>query len=142
MSPKRKTLVTYGERGKTVRVLVDHGRGRVLVQWFVKDGHGGNVARKRAFPDTPNGRREAKAFGQELAEQRESARRRALGRQAYCRSSTGDPAAPRGRREPPGHRGGVRTGLHHGPPHRQAANVDAPAMMHPHNPAHTPEARP
>lgn len=71
MSPKRKTLATYGERGRSVRVLVDHGRGRVLVQWFVKDGHGANVARKRAFPDTPNGRREAKAFGQELAEQRE-----------------------------------------------------------------------
>lgn len=66
MSPKRKTIATFGERGKSVRVLVDHGRGRVLAQWFMA-----GKPRKRAFPDTPNGRREAKAFAQEMAEQRE-----------------------------------------------------------------------
>jgi hypothetical protein len=64
MSPRRKTLATFGEYGRRVRVLVDHGRDRVLVQWFEQGS-----ARKRAFPDTPAGRREAREYAGGVADE-------------------------------------------------------------------------
>lgn len=66
MSPERKTLAKYGERGRTVRVLVDLTRGRTLVQWYER-----GQPKKKVFPVSREGQAEAKAWATGFSEELE-----------------------------------------------------------------------
>ena len=57
MSTKRRTLKTYGERGRSARVFLERGGTMVRVQWRV---HG--QLKTSSFPNTTPGKEAAKAF--------------------------------------------------------------------------------
>lgn len=84
MSPERETIRTFGERGRTVRVLKDTARNRTLVQWY----EAGKL-KKKVFPATKPGRIEAEEWASGYSEALE---RRAAGAvmtvrgiwEAYC----------------------------------------------------------
>lgn len=60
MSPKRKLLAHWGKRGDMVRVRLDKRRDRVEV--YYRDLE--RVEHKKVFPNTPEGREEAKSWGE------------------------------------------------------------------------------
>ena len=64
---QRDTVATYGEKGQRVRVLKDSSRGRVLVQWYDQ-----GKLKKRVYPSTAAGTREAKAFAEAFAQERQA----------------------------------------------------------------------
>lgn len=59
MSPKRKRLATFGERGALVRLFEEtrEGRRRLVVQWGAK-----GARQQASYPATKAGRSEAEAF--------------------------------------------------------------------------------
>lgn len=66
MSPERKTLARHGERGRTVRVLLDQTRDRTLVQWYEQ-----GKPRKRVFAASREGQAEAKSWAIGFSEELE-----------------------------------------------------------------------
>lgn len=59
MTPQRKRLATFGERGALVRLFEEHrdGRKRLIVQWGPK-----GARQQMSFPATKAGKAEAEAF--------------------------------------------------------------------------------
>jgi integrase len=67
VSKARKTLRTYGERGRSARVFVERGGTRVRVQWRV---HG--LLQTKSFPNTPRGKADAKGYAQGVVDSLEA----------------------------------------------------------------------
>jgi integrase len=67
VSTKRRTLKTYGERGRSARVFLERGGTMVRVQWRV---HG--QLKTSSFPNTTPGKEAAKAFAQGVVESLEA----------------------------------------------------------------------
>jgi hypothetical protein len=67
VSKARKTLRTYGERGRSARVFVERGGTRVRVQWRV---HG--LLQTKSFPNTAAGKGQAKSFAQGVVDSLEA----------------------------------------------------------------------
>jgi integrase len=59
VSKARKTIRTYGERGRSARVFLERGGTRIRVQWRV-----GGLLKTESFPSTPAGKERAKSFAQ------------------------------------------------------------------------------
>jgi integrase len=56
---RRKTIRTYGERGRSARVFTEPSRNQFRVQWRV-----GGLLKTESFPNTPAGKERAKSFAQ------------------------------------------------------------------------------
>jgi integrase len=59
VSKDRKTIRTYGERGRSARVFTERGGLKIRVQWRV-----GGLLKTESFPNTPAGKDRAKSFAQ------------------------------------------------------------------------------
>jgi integrase len=59
VSKDRKTIRTYGERGRSARVFLERGGLKIRVQWRV-----GGLLKTESFPNTPAGKERAKSFAQ------------------------------------------------------------------------------
>ena len=68
MAASRKTLVTFGSKGSSVRVLV-HDASTVRVQWY-EGQTGAKQRRSKDWPNTPEGRKEAKSWAKGFSEAR------------------------------------------------------------------------
>jgi integrase len=63
MTTKRRTLKTYGERGRSARVFLERGGKMIRVQWRV---HG--QLKTQSFPNSPQGKQNAKDYAQGVAD--------------------------------------------------------------------------
>jgi integrase len=67
VSAKRRTLKTYGERGRSARVFLERGGTMVRVQWRV---HG--LLKTASYPNTKQGKDDAKQFAQGVVDSLEA----------------------------------------------------------------------
>jgi integrase len=67
VSKDRKTIRTYGERGRSARVFLERGGTRIRVQWRV-----GGLLKTESFPNTPAGKERAKSFAQGVVDSLEA----------------------------------------------------------------------
>jgi integrase len=67
VSKARKTLRTYGERGRSARVFTERGGLKIRVQWRV-----GGLLKTESFPNTPAGKERAKSFAQGVVDSLEA----------------------------------------------------------------------
>jgi integrase len=67
VSKDRKTIRTYGERGRSARVFLEDGHLKIRVQWRV-----GGLLKTESFPNTPAGKERAKSFAQGVVDSLEA----------------------------------------------------------------------